>query len=1123
MSNAARASTSLEIMPVEVLGRMGELIGGWSTFQLATLSGSRSLAAKFASPHCLRVLAFDFTQSWNSAHSHNAKIVETSLSKFPGLNCLDIRQGAQYGARFSLKALLSMPPTITSLTLACSSAFSLFMQPVSTEATHAPESLEMIDIGALMPNLVSLRVLTDCWTRLRTNSSIAATRFISALPRHLEHLTVRIHINSVDHSAQVLTGHWPESLKTIDIFGASLANFAPDLILHGLTTFTVFGDRTKLPFQPHQAPNLRAVKCLMVDDWCDLLDECPQVTSIHSDAMVVMKASTKFPSGLTRLSIDAAQSNIIFPLLPKGLTHFSADLNTASSESYLSYCNALPATLTHLALNFNSAVKIADFSTLPRTLTSLNLKNITYLRPEDNLKGLPRGLTSLTLHSAAKAAPFTAPFVKACLPRSLTSLELGPRCTFWIGNKHESETLKPWNRFPIEKFPRLFAVSMGGGNLSDSDLLLLPKQISLFGCSTVPFQGNLIDREAKSFSSRNPAPSLSRELPAVLRMHARALLDKSANTTTPTVYVPEDDAFHTRYHPEALHGPVINLQATNPVGYSPSLKHLYYHLTTPQLHSILWFTPSLTSLKAPLVLEAYHQGLPATLTSISVNKMELANVAEKFPALRVLKALYTGYSEESKLPETIEQLSVASLHPRCGKDLKALRKLKIYNSGLFTDNDLALLPRHITSFKLRWKTDRNAGGYYWYSRGEDKVLLSDAAALPPNLTVFDAPSVKMKISQACFLPLSLKKLVIHSATATFAEFETINKDFESLTDSSEADIMASGSKQLVTFEGRKKAQQALAKARTRSFLQTLLDVYLSLHRPGVQLMPKPESNESRYYAEQRTGPVIEGTTAVEPAQFAAKLARNLKVFSFAFRDMKHARTMKLRHAQDCGTEVSILGSRFSRALPPTLTYLHVSGPHIAADVHMPKFLPHTLVYLSVNGRLWNRNSLSFLPPSLHTLHLVHVRKWNVRYTESLGHLQALTSLRIDSHALCDQDVKNLPPSLKRLTLRSNSLTTGCLAVLPPQLVSFTFSSHNLSNEAVVTFITSHAGASIPTSLCELYRTRPSYRGEEIESLSALVCLPQEETSKFTHEALVALVHNDGYEIGAEDDDDDIPF
>ena len=1124
MSNHANSGTSLESMPVDVLGRMGEMIGGWSTFQLATLSGSRSLHAKFHSPHCLRTLAFDFCQPWNAVHRHNTAIVESSLAKFPGLNCLDIRQLGEPKFPFYLKTISSIPPTITSLTLGLHSAMDAFFE---TPTFRPTDSLEILDISTILPNLLDLRVTTDGWASYRSNSTIVATKFLSALPRHLEHITIRMESYSVDSSILALTRHWPESIKTIDIFGASLADFAPELVLPGLTTFSVYGDDTKIPFQPAQAPNLTALNFFSLSPIFDVLEQFPQVTSVSTTGNFEMNATTELRPTIKRMSLSMPRSKLWIPVLPRGLTHLDAQLSTASCEHFTKFSHSLPPNLLHLTLVFETAVKITSFSHLPRTLEHLELDGITYLRPEEHLKGLPR-LQTLSLQASGKSLPFSVAFVKHCLPRSLTSLTLGPRCDFWLGEKGTSiESMKDFDRFKIEEFPRLFAVSFANGRLSDVDLLQIPKQISLFGSGTISFQGHLIDRNAKSFSSHNISPSLSRQLPDSVRLHSVPRIDKGSSSVPQIYPLAVDPIRSTQQMSSASVGPTINLQPVNPLGYSSSLEHLEYHLTTPLLHQIVWFTPALTSLKAPLVFEAHHEGLPATLTSIDVNKMELSAVARVFPRLRILKATFTTYGEGSVLPDTLEQLSAAMVHPSCCKGLKALRKLKFYNSNSFTDSDLALLPRSITSFKLRRKLDRAGGGYGWYAR-KDNVHLTEAAVLPFNLTVFDAPTVKMKISKACYLPPSLTKLIIEGATADFKEFEIINLDLESVSDLTEAPIKAAGSQQLVTLEGRQKAQQTLAKATSRTFLQSLLEAYLALHRPQVQLLPTTVGSEYvDVYQERRPGPMIEGTAEVEPAQFAAKLARNLKSFSFAFRDMKPAKTLKVRRMQECHTEVSILGSRFTKALPPHLTNLSISNRSQAAGLHMSKFLPSTLTHLSVNARLWNRVSLSQLPAGLQSLELWFIRKWNVRYTESLGHLKDLISLRIDTHSLCDQDVKNLPPSLKRLTLRSNSLTTGFLAILPPQLESLTFSSFTLSNESVVGFLSSHAAASIPSTLRELYRVRPSYRGEETESLSALLSITHEERALLGRETALALVADEGYDevrygMG-RDEEDYVPF
>lgn len=1026
--SSADSRTTLETMPIEVLGRLCELSGGWSTFQLSSLSGSRVLRRKLHANHCVRTLSFDLTRPWNQCFEKNTKIVHSNLSIFPSLACLDIRSISHNSPPFKGFALSAVPPTVTSLTLGFDSALELFRQTPSVNSLQALELTSlgstMVDIGALLPNLREIR-LANLATLHNIPRSVFFASFISTLPNTLEHLV--FHYRESDSSSSSGPLPMPEAIRTIDICGLQFS-LPPNQVLLNLTTLK-FSD-SELPFKRiEQVPHLSAVRFYTTpsNSCLDTLKTLSSLKSLHLCGVGGASLVKFSESSLETLTVGMITSKFPFASLPRGITHLDlGGLKEAKLED-------LPPHLTTLKLDFEKMNReILQWSQLPQSITLLDLTNVTVpFELKQFSCGLSPRLRSLRIIGEEKGKKtFTTTFVNDHLPRSLTTLTLGPRFGFTLDEAGSSD----WKRLKIEKFPHLFALSLGSGVENDSALLKLPKQISLLHCSAIPFNGFAIDRNAKHFSSSMMHPSLCQEsFSHELRLFTKVLLEKAHRVTdAPMLLVSEDALF---FDPLSAFLPVIpsiQFVPTNPTGYPKDLQHITYNLTMPPFEQILWFSTSLTSITTTLPLAIR---LPTTLTRLSALHVSHDAISELL-SLRYLRAPTARLDLNLPLPQSLTELAVQSVSDKLLQGLKSLRKLKLFSNALQPQTFVSLPPA-LESFKFR-PAIRAPGSGYWESSFQPSSLppITSAKSLPSMaFTRLDVPRTKFTIIEAAYLPKTLTTLRVGGAQMTEKEFGIICRDLEAC--GSLQTKVSAGTSKPITKKGIVKALTRLEAARGQNLILVIFEAFLALHCPDIQLsiaILLPPMSESPYLSLT--------SSTLTTKEFAAKLPRQLKSLVYGAFPRSSVKPLKMRSVQGSGAEIFKLSSRFAKSLPPTLTILHVSSAHHAMDMHVGAFLPPTLTHLSVNARLWNHKSILLLPTGLQTLEIRFARKWNQRWSEALQRFPSLAVLRVDCHGVHGKLIGKLPLTLRRFTLISASLTPSCMRYLPSSLESFTFSDYS---------------------------------------------------------------------------------
>ena len=1075
VKNVPRATvnrSSLESLPIEVLELLVGFIGGWSTFLLSSLSGSRALSSKLRSPRCVRTLSFNFNNNWNGSLSKNRTILRTSPKIFPSLSRLEICMTPGSGRKHLDLDPYSFPSSLTSLTIVHPNALEMWflIEPASSLAglMHGYGRPVLVDIGSILPNLCELKLVSGPWTYIAERHeplSQAFNRFITGLPSRLEHLTIYCYAPTPMQAMKM-----PPNIKTLDFnqvyFEAPVTHVNPHL-----TSLSIAHEGT-LSFDASNMPSLTALRLFGPSlSSANLLKLSPlPLSSLTICSSFDGSGLKKLPAGLTKLVLKNCEGKTSFSDLPRSLMHFATNFSSQTSFDI----HNLPPKLAHLALAFNKNVLGFQWSSLPRSLTYLDLVNVHVTGDEDLDTDLPRDLAYLGIQATQKSPAFSASFINYCLPKSLTALSLAPRYSFWLGNS-DSVDFAELDRVDFSTFPRLFALSLGSGPMTEQNVLNLPNQISIFNCATVAFNGHLIDREATHFSSLNPTPSFSRSLSESFRLHSSSQLSKShwdfggALPGIKTTYFSDLDP-----QPESPPHAFIHLKPGNPTAYPKTLQHLEYHLSEPPIHQIVWFTPMLTSIKGPVdALPAID--FPKTLVKISVNRIGISDFTP-FKQLRSLTLLQSPIDSHIKLPPEIEEITTTSMNENALTRLKSLRKLKVLHPKDFRSSILKHLPPRLTSLKLRSKDSRSSS-YYTDARIADISVpesLSSSASLLA-LTVLDLPYATMNIKGIEHLPPTLTSLILHDCTATVSDLKLALLDLESCMEDSPSPVTTKGSKKSISLKARSKARRILERVSGDVFVKIIFEAYLVLHCPLAKLsffdyhwLPRDSGfwQAPHFQLQFRVSP----TPAPIQVPYST-LPKCLKSFVFCNRDTS-------------AFSEATLQADFSKSLPPLLVVLDIVSPLYPLSIAAAKHLPSTLTQFSFNAKLWNAPTFSLLPPGLQSLEIWYIRKWNPRYTKSIAHLEKLAHLRIECDALNDYCVPHLPSSIRRLTLLSNSLTPLCLTFLPKGLESLAYCSKHLTFQELVRYlsIVSPESSSRPPMLKELtfVQRRSRYTGPAVD-------------------------------------------
>lgn len=1016
MEKTVKTRYSLESLPFEVLESISAYIGGWSTFQLSSLSGSRILAAKLHSPQCVRSLSYNSLRPWNESLAHNYKVIHTSANRHPALEALEIQFSLSNHALPPIDPL-SLPTSLTSLTIYHASALSMWYfksDPSSLEyLMNGVDKLEMANIGALLPSLVVLRLKTQSRSRLegKPNLSFWYIGFFSSLPSRLEHLL----IHTSDHSSiDLYDVELPSTLTILDLQPFEMLDFDSHPLPH-LTSLTLRRCNS-VPFSASNAALLSTFRCyeFIVDE--SLISLLSSMTSLTSLVLSSNRDEplqlTAYPPKLLRLELLKG-FGFAFSALPRTLTHFKASFERGELADIAQIPPDL--VLLHLFCGLDRADSLPfHWACLPRSLTHLQLINFRLTGHEDPKRDLPPNLTHLGLSLSKRSEPFSAAFVNDLPKHSLTSLELSscaskhPYTDFRIAT---TDNASPKRFVDFRKFPRLFALKLRCSAFSEEDILNLPKQISIFsgvGGSAgdrLKFSGLLIDEKATKFDASSPAASFTHSLDAIRDNTCVKLCDPSNIFFDATVADLDSHGPH-----ECL--PSFTLKPSSLYNFPSSLQHIKLDRSYTHLQLLSESFPFLLSLDCPTLDTAF------TSTSLTKLKIRDESTNSNFARFLNLRSLSVNHAlaRSCTFPPSLEELTAKSIPESVLMSLSSLKKLKIVSPYDFRLTHLRNLPRTLTSIILRLGRSER--------RPQVLPALNFDASIqwPPSLTLLDLPWVTMPGHHFHLLPKNLTTLVLGAASSYLP---SMLLDLESCMDDNPKAVIAQGSKMKVSLEGRLKAKSIIEAVCGDDLGRMVCKAYFTLHHPRVTLKLPPWRHYSSY-TEYEAHPFMISPLPDFPDDGGGTFAKSLP------RILKSLLLDPLRFI--------ILDENFAASLPPSLAVLSIGSSFCPLDPAAASRLPPTLTYLSFYPNKWFASDYKLLPSSLQTLEIYNQQGWDLDYSASLAHLDRLTYLRIECNQLVDAFVSSFPSSVRTLLLRSPLLTGDGGPLLPDTIDLYVFKS-----------------------------------------------------------------------------------
>jgi hypothetical protein len=683
----------------------------------------------------------------------------------------------------------------------------------------------------------------------------------------------------------------------------------------------------------------------------------------------------------------------LFAGLPAGLKYLSVSSKTEFSAELDAH--ALPRGLEYLSLEMGS--KVSDFSIFPPAIKTLRLIARAWASsPPVKLETIPPTVTEFVLDQSSKI--YDSDLKK--IPSSVTALgllgcgfsltdamfqNLPPRITKLLVSNNKITMAAIAESLP----PTLHTLYIPTHvEFTDSDILMLPKQLNRFSVGKIIFHGGSLPRDLQELNSH----SLQRTICSYFSPPLCHTLTMG----------------HPNGEPDPFYFPSTELVLHNPTKYPNSIRKLVWAKPKPPLNQVLWMTPNITELIYESGVRLEMDRLPNFLTRLHIEGAQPQSLVSNLTdTLTWLSLPDTSLSSDSTIfmPPLLTELKIGFVFPSFLAKCTKLLSLWMTRARQLSDAHVRLFPRSITTLKIQDITD-DGYGYYAYQTTQ-KMSLSGAHVphLPPSLTEYQNEVFQLHGSDVSLLPPSLTSLSVSSYLTNnlMQAMDTITENTTTLDE--------------------------VAEIIGRSFVSSV----------WPQLKISTPSNASSRYRYSITAP---WTFEVSP-NFYTKIPKHIT--TLIVNTLWNGGTMPSGMPGIALEQLSMLPQGLTTLdmscdtalphnatlhLPRTLTDLRMNGNNFSAGSVAD--LPRGLISLALSPvRKWTPKCCVALPPNLTRFRLNCPAAYN-------GSLEAIpksvTILSLDSPALTNAYLPFLPPRLIFFECTSKHFTKDALKTTLPETI-----------------------------------------------------------------------------------------